>query len=93
MAMVSEEDRWNKTYEAFQQIYPEYEKTKTIDDLRAKDFSRLDQLEQVYLDYTGGGIYADFSCAQLCLGTLHFKRRFNTITLNANLLQWICLCS
>jgi selenocysteine lyase/cysteine desulfurase len=45
--------------EAFQKKYPEYAKTKTIDDLRAKEYSRLDKLGQVYLDYTGGGIYAD----------------------------------
>ncbi len=52
-------EQLKKAYKAFQQNYPEYKKTKTIDDLRAKQYSRLDKLGQVYLDYTGGGIYAD----------------------------------
>jgi molybdenum cofactor sulfurtransferase len=49
----------NKAYDAFKQIYPDYRKTAAIDDLRAKEYSRLDKLGQIYLDYTGGGIYAD----------------------------------
>lgn len=30
-----------------------------LDDLRASDFARLDALGEVYLDYTGGGLYAE----------------------------------
>jgi molybdenum cofactor sulfurtransferase len=52
-------DQLNKAYDAFKQIYPDYSKTAAIDDLRAKEYSRLDKLGQIYLDYTGGGIYAD----------------------------------
>jgi molybdenum cofactor sulfurtransferase len=58
-------DSLKKAYEAFQRSYPEYERTKTIDDLRAKEYSRLDSLGQVYLDYTGGGIYADVQLEKL----------------------------
>jgi selenocysteine lyase/cysteine desulfurase len=32
--------------------------------LRATDYSRLDRLEHVYLDYTGGGIYAESQLAR-----------------------------
>jgi len=42
----------------FQQRCPSYETTQLLDDLRAADYSRLDALGHVYLDYTGGGIYA-----------------------------------
>jgi molybdenum cofactor sulfurtransferase len=39
--------------------YPGYAATGKIDELRAADYSRLDSLGHVYLDYTGGGLYAD----------------------------------
>lgn len=52
-------------YQAFMGTYPEYDKTKTLDELRAQEYSRLDKLEQVYLDYTGGGIYADSQLNEL----------------------------
>jgi len=43
----------------FKRDYPAYAETGLIDDLRASDYQRLDRLGHVYLDYTGGGIYAD----------------------------------
>ncbi|NTU78003.1 MAG: aminotransferase class V-fold PLP-dependent enzyme [Chloroflexales bacterium] len=43
---------------AFRHCYPAYAATSSIDRLRASDYARLDQLGQVYLDYTGGGLYA-----------------------------------
>ena len=46
-------------YEDFLTKYPTYSKTRALDDLRASDYSRLDSTDQVYLDYTGGGLYAD----------------------------------
>lgn len=49
----------DKTYCDFLQKYPTYESTHPIDELRASDYSRLDRAGQVYLDYTGGGLYAD----------------------------------
>ncbi len=30
-----------------------------VDALRAREYARLDELDQVYLDYTGGSLYAD----------------------------------
>ena len=33
--------------------------TAALDDLRAREYARLDETGQVYLDYTGGGQYAD----------------------------------
>ena len=39
--------------------HPEYADTAAVDELRAREFSRLDEQGHVYLDYTGGGLYTD----------------------------------
>jgi molybdenum cofactor sulfurtransferase len=44
-------------YEAFLAARPAYARTVAIDELRARDYSRLDRHKQVYLDYTGAGLY------------------------------------
>jgi molybdenum cofactor sulfurtransferase len=49
----------SEQYESFISRYPEYKTTSLIDELRATDYSRIDRTGQVYLDYTGGGLYAD----------------------------------
>ncbi len=46
-------------YQAFLQAYPRYRQTAALDSLRASDYTRLDQQGHVYLDYTGGGLYAE----------------------------------
>jgi molybdenum cofactor sulfurtransferase len=46
-------------FNAFLQAYPSYLRTHIIDDLRTGEYARLDAAEQVYLDYTGGGLYAE----------------------------------
>ena len=47
-------------YAEFAAHYPSYDQTHKIDLLRQQEYSRLDRLSQVYLDYTGGGLYADW---------------------------------
>jgi molybdenum cofactor sulfurtransferase len=42
---------------AFAERYPAYASTSIIDEIRAREFSRLDEHRHVYLDYTGGGLY------------------------------------
>ena len=44
---------------AFLEAYPGYSATSRLDELRARDYARLDRLGHVYLDYTGGGLYAE----------------------------------
>ena len=54
----------NEAYQDFIRAYPEYEKTLALDALRAQEYARLDELGQVYLDYTGGGQYASSQLKQ-----------------------------
>ena len=44
---------------SFLKAYPTYPTTHIIDDLRATEYARLDLGGHVYLDYTGGGLYAE----------------------------------
>ena len=51
-------------FQTFLEQYPAYADTASIDALRTKDYARLDRGRHVYLDYTGGGIYADSQIQQ-----------------------------
>jgi molybdenum cofactor sulfurtransferase len=42
----------------FLQAYPTFQTTSFIDELRKREFSRFDEQGHIYLDYTGGGLYA-----------------------------------
>ena len=48
----------------FEWRYPAYAGTAALDDMRARDYGRLDVAGDVYLDYTGGGLYADSQLAR-----------------------------
>ena len=43
----------------FRLNYPAYNTTSLLDELRATEYNRLDEQGHIYLDYTGGGLYAD----------------------------------
>lgn len=45
-------------FEEFKQTYPAFN-VSAVEHLRASEYSRLDKLDHVYLDYTGGGLYAE----------------------------------
>ncbi len=45
--------------ETFRRRHPLYAETAAIDELRDREFARLDRGGHVYLDYTGGGLYAE----------------------------------
>src|SRR5690349_16620394 len=51
-------------FEAFRNTYPAYSTTYKLDHLRATEYARLDQQGQVYLDYTGGGLYGESQLRQ-----------------------------
>ena len=45
--------------DAFGTREPAYAGTRVFDELRAREYGRLDATGSVYLDYTGGGLYAE----------------------------------
>jgi selenocysteine lyase/cysteine desulfurase len=45
--------------EPFRRAYPVYATTRRLDSLRDSDYARLDRGGHVYLDYTGGSLYAE----------------------------------
>lgn len=49
----------NSVFSRFIEEFPEYNSTGSIDHLRETEYSRLDHEKHVYLDYTGGALYAD----------------------------------
>lgn len=44
-------------YDEFLARHPSYAETSVLDELRRTEFSRLDRLGHVYVDYTGGGLF------------------------------------
>ena len=46
------------TYGQFLKNHPSYTTTLALDALRASEYGRLDAQDQVYLDFTGGGLHA-----------------------------------
>ena len=48
----------------FKRRYPAYARTALLDGMRAVDYTRLDAAGHVYLDYTGGSLYADSQLAR-----------------------------
>ncbi len=55
---------FEKEFKEFLAAYPAYKETAKLDELRANDYSRLDKLGHIYLDYTGGGLYAESQIAK-----------------------------
>jgi selenocysteine lyase/cysteine desulfurase len=51
--------RSSPDFDAFLKAYPAFSSTEALDRLRRSDYARLDQGEHIYLDYTGGGLYAE----------------------------------
>ncbi len=51
------DDRHEQAWRDFLARRPEYLETGPLDELRARDYRRLDAAGDVYLDYTGAGLY------------------------------------
>ena len=43
----------------FRETYRRYASTDALDELRARDYARLDAQDQVYLDYAGGNLHGE----------------------------------
>jgi molybdenum cofactor sulfurtransferase len=59
MSLASEPESFGCAEAAFRREHPLYADTAALDELRLTDFARLEHGRHVYLDYTGGGLYAD----------------------------------
>jgi selenocysteine lyase/cysteine desulfurase len=51
-------------FSAFVASYPAFNQTLLLDEWRESQYNRLDASGQIYLDYTGGGLYSDFQLRQ-----------------------------
>jgi selenocysteine lyase/cysteine desulfurase len=54
---LEKDDCYLTAFAAFQEAHPEFD-IEALENLRARDYARLDDLGHTYLDYTGGGLYA-----------------------------------
>ena len=52
-------DRISDGYSAFVESYPSFNRTLILDEWRQSQYNRLDANGQIYLDYTGGGLYSE----------------------------------
>jgi len=57
--ILSSNAGYDAAYADFARRYPAYAGTVALDRLRATEYRRLDELGQVYLDYTGGSLFAE----------------------------------
>ena len=56
---IAQPPQMEEALAAFLRKYPTFATTQRLDDLRATEYARLDQHRHIYLDYTGGGLYAE----------------------------------
>jgi selenocysteine lyase/cysteine desulfurase len=57
-------DQMEAGFSAFVESYPEFNQTLLLDEWRKTQYSRLDAGGQIYLDYTGGGLYSETQLAE-----------------------------
>ena len=63
LAALQQDDDYACALSQFRRDYPAFD-VEALADLRAREYGRLDALGHVYLDYTGGGLYAAGQLAQ-----------------------------
>ena len=51
-------------FSAFVESYPSFNRTRLLDEWRETQYSRLDASGQIYLDYTGGGLYSELQLSE-----------------------------
>ncbi len=56
---IAQPPQMEEALAAFQRKYPSFASTSHLDQLRQTEYARLDQQKHIYLDYTGGGLYAE----------------------------------
>lgn len=58
-ALAVDDESCVRAEEEFCTSTPAYAQTRTLDELRQREYARLDETGAIYLDYTGGGLYAE----------------------------------
>lgn len=61
---ANQKPKMEEAYGRFLDRYPQYADTAALDRLRSTEYRRLDEQGQVYLDYTGGSLYAESQLQQ-----------------------------
>ena len=61
---ANERQQIEAAYQRFLDRFPEYSETAALDQLRSTDYRQLEEQRQVYLDYTGGSLYAESQLEQ-----------------------------
>src|SRR4051812_10082662 len=59
MEALTDSDAMTAAFRDFRQKDATFDSTALLDDLRTREYGRLDDGNHVYLDYTGGGLYAE----------------------------------
>src|SRR3954467_10335681 len=59
MEALADSDAMTAAFRDFRQKDATFDSTALLDDLRTREYGRLDDGNHVYLDYTGGGLYAE----------------------------------
>jgi molybdenum cofactor sulfurtransferase len=62
--IVCDRQQMERAYAEFLARFPGYSKTLGLDELRLTEYRRLDEQTQVYMDYTGGSLYAESQVEQ-----------------------------
>lgn len=57
-------DQMADGFSAFIESFPSFNQTLLLDEWRETQYNRLDANGQIYLDYTGGGLYSDSQLSQ-----------------------------
>ena len=57
-------DQMDDAFSAFVVNYPSFNRTRILDDWRETQYRRLDANRQIYLDYTGGGLYSELQISE-----------------------------
>ncbi len=57
--MLNLTPQYDADYRQFIEKFSAFTRTQVLDELRQTDFTRLDAHGHIYLDYTGGGLYAE----------------------------------
>lgn len=63
-AQSDDEVEYAAAYQQFLHDFPTFRHTQHLDELRQAEYARLDSTGHIYLDYTGGGLYAESQVRQ-----------------------------